>query len=89
LKVGIAGPGAGVYHNDSLTAVNFSGAVTAADTQIQTTHAADKYAAVQVGADVVVFIDTNADHHITTADDAIILAGRSLTDLIAGGGSFI
>jgi hypothetical protein len=33
---------------------------------------------------VVVFIDTNADNHITGADEAIILTGRSLTDLSTG-----
>ena len=41
-------------------------------------------AAVQVGSDVIVFVDNNADH---VADDAIILSGRALTDL--SGSSFI
>jgi hypothetical protein len=31
-----------------------------------------------------VFVDSNNDHHITSADDAIILTGRTLADLTAG-----
>jgi hypothetical protein len=89
LKVASIGTGVAFYHNDSLTAASFGAAITAADTQIHTTHATDKYAAVQVGADVVVFIDTTADGHITGADDAVILTGRSLTDLAGTGSSFI
>jgi Ca2+-binding RTX toxin-like protein len=36
-----------------------------------------------LGNDIVVFADTSADGHITTADDAIILTGRTLADLLA------
>jgi hypothetical protein len=87
LKVGALGPGGSVYHNDTLSATSFNNAIGVADTQIFTTHSGDKYAAVQVGSDVVVFSDTNADGHITSADDAIILVGKSLTDI--AGSNFI
>ena len=83
LKVAAVGTGVTFYHNDTLTASTFGGAVTAANTQIATTHAGDKYAAVQVGSDVIVFIDSNASGTITTADDAILLTGRTLADIAA------
>lgn len=84
LQVGAVGAGATINHNDTLSASSFSGAVTAADTQIFTTHAAHKYAAVQVGADGIVFTDTDGDHHITAADAAVILTGKTLADIAAG-----
>jgi Ca2+-binding RTX toxin-like protein len=81
---GAVGTGVGFYHNDTLTASNFSAAMTTADTQINSAHGGtDKYAAVQVGANVIIFVDTTGDHHITSADEAIILTGRSLTDVLA------
>ena len=42
---------------------------------------AGKYIAVQVGTDVVVFADTNADHSITGVDDAVTLVGKTLNDI--------
>jgi hypothetical protein len=36
------------------------------------------YVSVDVGADVVVFADTNGDG---TADEAVLLTGRALTDI--------
>ena len=64
-----------------MTASTFGGAITAANAS---THiGADKYFAVQVGADVVVFVDNNGDHTITGADDAILLTGRTLADISA------
>jgi len=35
----------------------------------------------QVGADVVVFADTTAGGGLTAGDDAVVLVGRSLTDI--------
>jgi Ca2+-binding RTX toxin-like protein len=83
LKIGGLGTGVGVYHNDTLSAANFSSAITTADTALQGTHAGDKYIAVQVGTDVVVFADDTGAGHITSADDAIILTGRALSDIVA------
>ena len=62
-------------------------AITAANTSPHI--AGDKYFAVQLGSDVVVFIDSNADHAITTADEAILLTGRTITDILANGSNFI
>jgi len=36
---------------------------------------------VQIGGDTVLFADTNADHSITAADDAVVLVGKSLSDI--------
>ena len=83
LKIGALGAGAGVFHADALSASNFTAAISVADTQISTTHAGDKYAAVQVGSDVIIFADTSGPGHITSADDAIILTGRTLADVLA------
>jgi hypothetical protein len=38
------------------------------------------YVVVQVGGDVVVFADTGA---LNTADDAVVLVGRTLADISA------
>jgi Ca2+-binding RTX toxin-like protein len=40
-----------------------------------------EYVSVQVGSDVIVFADTNADHGI--ADDGVVLRGRTLADIDA------
>ncbi len=61
------------------TAPDFAAAKSFADAQIA--GGTVKYAAVQVGADVIVFSDTHNDHNL--ADDAVILAGRTLADIDA------
>jgi hypothetical protein len=86
LKFAAIGTGVGFYHNDTNTAASFGAAVTEAEAW-RGAHVGDKYFAVQVGADVVVFSDSNADAHVTAADDAVILTGRSLSDIT--GTSFI
>jgi hypothetical protein len=80
---GAIGTGTSFYHNDSLTASKFSAAESIANTQISATHGTNKYAAVQAGSSVIIFVDTNADHSITAADEAVILTGKSLTDIVA------
>jgi Ca2+-binding RTX toxin-like protein len=40
-----------------------------------------KYVAVQVAGDVVVFADTNASGTLNAGDDAVVLVGRSLSDI--------
>ena len=59
------------------TATDFTSAVAQANAHLGT----GIYVAVQVGSDVVVFADTNVDHSITAADDAVTLVGKSLTDI--------
>ena len=87
LKFGALGAGATFYHNDSLTATSFNNAIGVANGSAHI--AGDKYFAVQVGADVVVFADSNADHAIDSTDDAIILTGKTLADIVANGSNFI
>jgi hypothetical protein len=53
----------------------------------QTANGADHIFAIKVGSDLVIFADSNHDGSITAADDAVILAGRSLADV--AGGNFI
>jgi Ca2+-binding RTX toxin-like protein len=92
LKIGALGAGAGIYHADTLTASSFGAAITVADTALQTAghgSGTDKYIAVQVGSDVIVFADTTAAGHISVGDDAIVLVGRSLTDIHTDGSNFI
>jgi len=60
------------------TATDFASAITAANAHLG---AGGLYVAVQVGTDVVVFADTNLDHSITTADDAVTLVGKTLADI--------
>ena len=59
-----------------LSAADFAAAKSLADLQIASGY---DYVAVQVGADVVVFVDSAANNG--GADDALILVGRSLTDV--------
>ena len=66
-----------------MTASSLNAGIAVAIAEVHTTHAGNIYAAVQVGADVVVYIDSNHDGDITTADDAVILSGRALTDIAA------
>lgn len=60
-----------------MTASSLNAGIAQANTDL-TTHV---YVALQVGSDVVVYIDSNASGTITTADDAIILTGKSLADI--------
>ena len=39
------------------------------------------YVAVQIGSDTVVFADTTTGGGITVADTAVVLVGKSLTDI--------
>jgi hypothetical protein len=78
--------GAAFFGSDTVVAANFNAAITQADTDLQA-HLTDKYIAIQVGSDVVIFADTTGVGHITSADDAIILTGKSLTDVT--GANFI
>ncbi|MBS0362348.1 MAG: calcium-binding protein, partial [Proteobacteria bacterium] len=82
LKIGTLGAAGGLFNGDTVTAANFGAAVTQADADLQT-HA-NNYIAIKVGSDLVVFADTTADGHITSADDAVILQGRGLNDITAG-----
>jgi len=59
-----------------LTAGDFAAAKSLADLQIASGY---DYVAVQVGADVVVFVDSAANNG--GADDALVLVGRSLADV--------
>ena len=60
------------------TGTDFNDAVAQANGHLGN---AGKYIAVQVGTDVVVFADTNADHSITGVDDAVTLVGKTLNDI--------
>ena len=59
-----------------LTASSFGAARALADGQIA---AGNNYVAVQVGADVVLFVDSGNNNGV--ADDALILVGRTLADI--------
>jgi hypothetical protein len=59
------------------TATDFNDAITQANNHLGT----GIYVAVQVGADVIVFADTNASGTITAADDAVTLVGKTLADI--------
>ncbi|HEX4708874.1 hypothetical protein [Phenylobacterium sp.] len=61
------------------TAADFSSAKTFANAQIA--GGTVEYVAMQVGADVIVFADSHGDHGV--ADDAVILAGRTLAEIDA------
>jgi Ca2+-binding RTX toxin-like protein len=63
------------------TSDSYEHALAAANQQIA--HAGVLYAAAQVGADVVVFIETDSDP-TNGADVAVMLAGRTLADIDAG-----
>lgn len=58
------------------TQADYAAALTFANGQIA---AGQNYVAVQVGADVIVFADSASDNG--TADSAVMLVGRSLTDI--------
>jgi hypothetical protein len=60
------------------TATDYADAVAKAGSIMSATV---KYVAVQVGADVVVFADTNGTAGLQAGDDAVVLVGRSLTDI--------
>jgi hypothetical protein len=62
------------------TGTDFNDAVSEANAHLGT---GGKYVAVQVGGDVIVFADTSNDSHITTADDAVTLVGKTLADITA------
>jgi hypothetical protein len=42
---------------------------------------ANDIVAIQVGSDVVVFADSNNSGTLTAADNAVVLVGRTLTDI--------
>jgi hypothetical protein len=78
---GAATTGAGHFlGTDTVVATSMTNALAQANTDYLA-NAGDHYIAIQVNSDVVVFADTNHDGAITTADDAVILTGRSLTDI--------
>ena len=62
----------------SATATDFTSAVATANSHLGVSGG---YVAVQVGTDVVVFADTTLDGHITNADDAVTLVGKTLNDI--------
>ena len=73
-----AGLAAGTLANYSeTTGTDFNDAVAQANSHL----GLGLYVAVQVGGDVVVFADTNASGTITTADDAVTLVGKTLSDI--------
>ena len=62
-----------------LTATSYDAALTLANGQIAA--GTVDYVVIQVGSDVVVFADTGANN--VTADDAVVLVGRTLADISA------
>jgi hypothetical protein len=62
-----------------VTATDYANATSLANTFFAggTVH----YVVAQVGADVVVFADTNHGGGLDAGDDAVVLVGRSLTDI--------
>ena len=73
------GLGAGTALNYSeTTGADFASGLAAANAHLG---GAGKYVAVQIGSDTVLFADTNGDHSITAADDAVVLVGKSLADI--------
>ena len=67
---------AGAFHTDA-TGTSFADALTKADA-VLVANSTEHVAIVQVGSDVIVFIDNGTDH---VADDAIILTGKALADI--------
>jgi Ca2+-binding RTX toxin-like protein len=67
------------FHTDA-TGSNFGDAMTKANALL-VANGTEHFAVVQVGADIIVFVDNNADH---VADDAVLLTGRALADIAAG-----
>ena len=70
------------------TAPTFDSSFTASDYAAATTYANSKFAqgvdyvAVQVGGDVVVFADNGGTNNaLDASDDAVVLIGRSLSDI--------
>ena len=59
-----------------LKAANYGAAKLLADVQIA---AGNDYVAVQIGADVVLFVDSGSNNG--TAEDAVVLVGRTLADI--------
>ncbi|MDB5426679.1 MAG: hemolysin-type calcium-binding region protein, partial [Phenylobacterium sp.] len=72
-----------VFHTDA-TGTSFADAQTKANA-LFAANTAEHVAIVQVGSDLIVFIDSSGTDHV--ADDAVILTGRALTDI--SGSSFI
>ena len=70
-----------VLHTD--TATDFATAVTKA-TALLGANATDAFVAVQVGSDVVVFVDEGGNHAVDGTDDAILLVGKTLADIALG-----
>jgi hypothetical protein len=60
------------------TGTDFNDAVVQANAHLG---GAGLYVAVQIGTDVVVFADTDGNHSITAADTAVVLVGKSLSDI--------
>ena len=77
-----AGPGGaagtGTNYAQITSAADFTDALSQANTALDTTVL---YVSVKVGSDVVLFVDADSDG---TADDAILLVGKSLTDIDFG-----
>ena len=67
---------------DTASVTDYATAVTEADNQVH--NHGYNVVALQVGTDVVVFADSTADGHITLADQAVVLIGRSLSDVHTG-----
>ncbi|MDB5422707.1 MAG: hemolysin-type calcium-binding region protein, partial [Phenylobacterium sp.] len=59
-----------------LTAADYGAAKILADSQIA---AGNNYVAVQVGGDVILFVDSASNNG--AADDAVMLVGRTLADI--------
>ena len=81
------GSAAGAFFKGDTTSASSIGlGVAQANTDMQA-NANSHYIALKVGGDVVVYIDTDNNGSITAADDAIVLQGKSLSDVT--GGNFI
>lgn len=74
-SVAVGGGTAGNYFEG--TAADYAAALSAANAQIA--GGVVNYVAIQVGADVFVFVDSNTNNGV--ADSAVMLVGRSLTDI--------
>lgn len=61
-----------------LTASTYDAALILANTQIAN---GNNYVVIQVGSDTVVFVDTAGNNG--TAEDAVVLVGRTLADISA------
>jgi len=62
-----------------VTAASYDAATALANTFFQGNQV--HYVVAQVGTDVVVFADTTNGGGLTAGDDAVVLVGRSLTDI--------